>query len=105
MRVVQIVFPVATLGFCAVSLAGDRDTYRPRVLWRSLRSFLANPTMSKEYRDMVAEYLRPGFHPTDRDTTALTEKWRAELFGTEGTMVRLLPGGSSGPAEPAQFTS
>lgn len=105
MRVLQVVFPAATLGLCAMSMARDRDTYRPRILWRSLRVMGADPMMSKAYRDMLAEYLRPGFHPSDRDTRELTEKWRAELFGAEGRLVGLLPAGASQPAEPAQSTS
>jgi len=34
-------------------------------------------------------------HPDDRDTTALTDEWRDRLFGETGTLVGLLPGGSS----------
>jgi predicted metal-dependent hydrolase len=31
-------------------------------------------------------YFRPGFHPDDRDTRALLERWRVELFGPDGTL-------------------
>lgn len=106
MKVLLFAFPAVTAAATLVSLTGDRDTYRPRALWRSLRRFLAeDPTMSKEYRDMLAEYLRPDFHPSDRDTRELTETWRVELFGTEGRLVGLLPADTSQPAEPTQSTS
>lgn len=35
----------------------------------------------------IAKYLRPGFHPDDRDTTALEAEWRDRLFGTQGVLV------------------
>ena len=31
-------------------------------------------------------YFRPGFHPNDRDTTALLATWRDELFGESGVL-------------------
>jgi len=39
-------------------------------------------------------YFRPGFHPDDRDTTALLDAWRDRLFGDTGELRdRLLPTG------------
>lgn len=105
MRVLLVAIPAVNLAFCAASLLGDRDTYRPRVLWKSLRLFASGPLSSKEYRDMLAEYLRPGFHPTDRDTSALTEQLREQLFGDEGQMVGLLVGGSNSGDGEVQSTS
>ena len=32
-------------------------------------------------------YNRKGFHPDDWDATELIERWKAELFGTEGALV------------------
>ena len=45
-------------------------------------------------------YFRPGFHPDDRDTTALIEQWRTELFGEQGTLNDKLAsrGGATSPA-------
>ena len=34
----------------------------------------------------LRDYNRPDFHPDDHDTTELVERWRAELFGVEGTL-------------------
>jgi uncharacterized protein len=31
-------------------------------------------------------YFRPGFHPDDRDTTAVLASWRDQLFGTAGLL-------------------
>jgi uncharacterized protein len=97
MKVLLFAFPATTAALTVFSLARDRDTYRPGVLWSSLRRFVAGPMMSKQYRDMLAEYLRPGFHPSDRDTTALVQQWRDELFGDEGQLIGLLAAGATGP--------
>lgn len=32
------------------------------------------------------DYFRPSFHPNDRDTTALLDRWREHLFGPGGTL-------------------
>jgi uncharacterized protein len=75
-----------------VSLLGDRDTYRPRTLRRSWRSFKRSPMMRREVWDQLRDYDRADFHPDDRDTTELVEHWRNELFGPEGTLVDRLSG-------------
>src|SRR5262249_54485147 len=86
-----------TVGFIAgmvvqviISLLGDRDTYRPRKLVASLRRFRRPPLMSKELWRQLRGYNRSDFHPDDRDTTALVEQWREELFGQYGTLNDLL---------------
>ena len=90
MKLLQVGVAATTVVFAIVSLAGDRDTYRPRVLWKSLRYYASSPLLSAEYRRQLSEYLRPGFHPCDRDTTALVERWRRELFGPGGSLTDLL---------------
>ena len=70
----------------AVSLLGDRDTYRRGNLRRSWRTFRRSPIVQRELWDQLRDYNRPDFHPDDRDTTALVETWRNELFGAEGTL-------------------
>ncbi len=42
--------------------------------------------MSRELWQQLREYDEPNFHPDDRDTNALVEHWRAELFGPEGSL-------------------
>ncbi|MGQ0832087.1 MAG: metal-dependent hydrolase [Microthrixaceae bacterium] len=69
-----------------VSLLGDRATYRRGNLRRSWRTFRRSPIMRRELWDQLRDYNRPDFHPDDRDTTELVERWRAELFGADGTL-------------------
>ena len=42
--------------------------------------------MQRAVWDQLRDCNRPGFHPDDRDTTALVERWRADLFGEQGTL-------------------
>jgi hypothetical protein len=42
--------------------------------------------MRRELWDRLRDYNRPDFHPDDRDTTELVERWRRELFGEHGTL-------------------
>ncbi|MBS1848671.1 MAG: metal-dependent hydrolase [Actinobacteria bacterium] len=55
----------------------DRRSWRrfglPRSLWR-LRK---NPLLGATFRRRLAEYYRPGFHPLQRDTSALEDRWRS----------------------------
>ncbi|MBI2708612.1 MAG: metal-dependent hydrolase [Actinobacteria bacterium] len=70
----------------ALSMLGDRDTYRPRALVKSLRRLRRSPIVSKELWDRLRDYNRKGFHPDDRDTSELIERWRRELFGGQGIL-------------------
>jgi len=69
-----------------VSLLGDRATYRPGNLRRSLRRVWRSPIMRREVWRQLRDYNRADFHPDDRDTSALVERWRSELFGEHGTL-------------------
>ena len=70
----------------AISLLGDRDTYRPRVFITSLRRFLKAPVVSPAVWRQLKDYNRPDFHPDDSDTDALVARWSTELFGEHGTL-------------------
>lgn len=70
----------------AISLLLDRATYRRGNLLPSLRKFRHSPVLSRELWRQLRDYNRPDFHPDDRDTTALVERWREELFGAQGTL-------------------
>ena len=76
----------------ASSVLRDPVARRPRTLWRSLRMFRHAPVMRRETWRRIRAYNQPGFHPDDRDTTALVEHWRTELFGPDGSMVDRLAG-------------
>jgi hypothetical protein len=40
-------------------------------------------------------YFRPGFHPDDRDTSALLDAWRERLFGPAGDLRAYMPEGEA----------
>jgi predicted metal-dependent hydrolase len=69
-----------------LGLALDRETYRRGKLRRSLRTLRHSPIVSRTLWDQLRDYNRRDFHPDDRDTTALVEQWRNELFGDHGTL-------------------
>lgn len=69
-----------------IGIVLDRDARRQGSLRRHLKEFGRSPVVSKETWRRLCEYDRPGFHPNDRDTTALEEEWRNRFFGTEGEL-------------------
>jgi predicted metal-dependent hydrolase len=79
-------FIVGTAVQVAVSLARDAAAYRPGRLRASWRRFRRSPIMQPEMWHRLRDYNRPDFHPDDHDTTELVERWRAVLFGSEGTL-------------------
>lgn len=92
MKGVRIGFVVGTTVQVVLSMLGDRATYRRGNLRRSWRRFKASPLVRSDLRRQLVDYDRPDFHPDDRDTTELVARWRAELFGDEGTLNELLAG-------------
>jgi hypothetical protein len=75
-----------------LSLLGDRATFRRGNLRRSWKTFRRSPLVSREVWLQLKDYNRPDFHPDDRDTTELVTRWRAELFGSDGTLNSKLLG-------------
>lgn len=73
-----------------ISLLGDRDTYRPRTLARSVKRLRHSPFLRREVWRQLRDYNRPDFHPDDQDTDALVAEWREKLFGSEGALNDLL---------------
>ncbi len=69
-----------------VSLLLDRDTYRRGNLRQSWARFRKSPLVQRELWRQLKDYNRPDFHPEDRDTSAIIERWRDELFGEHGTL-------------------
>ena len=63
-------FTVVTVQVVA-SLCRDRATYRPGALHASIGRFRRSPLMRREVWQQLRDYNRRGFHPDDRDTTAL----------------------------------
>ncbi len=70
----------------ATSLLFDRATYRRGVLRKSWRRFRTSPFMTNAVWRDLRDYNRSDFHPEDRDTAILIERWREELFGPEGAL-------------------
>jgi predicted metal-dependent hydrolase len=82
---------VLGMGFqVGVSLVMDKRTYKRGVLRASLKRFRSMNVISRQMWDQLKDYNRPDFHPDDRDTTALVEQWRDELFGEDGRLNDLL---------------
>jgi hypothetical protein len=95
MRVLRVGFIAAVALQVAVSLALDPATYRRGNLRRSWRRFRRSPLCSTVVWHRLGEYLRPGFHPDDRDTTELVARWREELFGEHGRLRARLAGAAA----------
>jgi predicted metal-dependent hydrolase len=49
----------------------------------------------KEVWEQLKDYERPDFHPDDSNSDELLETWRANLFGTEGTLNDKLVGAAA----------
>jgi uncharacterized protein len=79
----------------ALSLAGDRATYRRGNLRRSWRRLKISPLADPAIWAQLKDYNRPDFHPDDSDTTELVESWRTELFGEDGTLNDKLVGAAA----------
>jgi predicted metal-dependent hydrolase len=75
-----------------LSLLHDPATRERGNLRRSWRNFRRSPLVSREVWRQLKDYNRPDFHPDDRDTSELVTRWRAELFGAEGTLNGKLVG-------------
>jgi len=75
----------------------DADTYRRGRLRASWRRFRDSPLVQPAVWRQLRAYNRRGFHPRDRDTTALVAFWRDELFGVHGTLNGRLVGSAGHP--------
>jgi predicted metal-dependent hydrolase len=87
MRFTTFAFLLAVLGHTTLSLLGDRATYNPRRLGRSLAELRHSPFLSREVIRRLSDYNRVGFHPDDNDASELLDRWRAELFGERGVLA------------------
>lgn len=57
----------------------DRRSWRRFGLARSVWRMRTNPLLSREFRQRIADYNRPDFHPLQHDTNALESAWRTWL--------------------------
>jgi predicted metal-dependent hydrolase len=95
MKLTRLGFVVGMSVSVLLSVLGDREAYRNGNLRRSVKRMRRSPLFTKQVWRDLCDYDRPDFHPDDRDTEALTAEWRERLFGEDGTLVGLLPGGTT----------
>ena len=95
MKVIRIAFLIGIVAQLVLSLAKDPATYKRGRLRSSLRGIGTSKLASRQLWDQLKEYDQPGFHPNDRDTNALVEYWRTELFGDEGVLKDQLAGSAA----------
>jgi predicted metal-dependent hydrolase len=95
MKLLRYGFVATVAGQVLISLAMDKRTYKPGVLWKSLKRFRKSPVMGKAVWEQLKDYDRPDFHPDDSDTDALVEHWRSVLFGDEGSLNDKLAGAAA----------
>jgi predicted metal-dependent hydrolase len=87
MRLATAMMIPSVIGGLLVSLAGDRDTWRPWRLARSIDRFRRSAIAQRSFlRDLLA-WERPGFHPDQRNIDELLDNWHDELFGPEGLVT------------------
>ncbi len=66
-------------------LAARRLLFSPRAWLRGLGHLWIRPGLLRRLIPAYLAYYRPGFHPSDRDTSALLAEWRARFDGAEVT--------------------
>jgi len=100
-----LVMDAVTAGFLTAIVAStvrsmltDPATRSPRRVVRSLTALRHSPFLTPAVLRHIRDYNRRGFHPDDRDTAALMEQWRSELFGDAGTLTSRLKTADPGPA-------
>jgi predicted metal-dependent hydrolase len=95
MKIIRVAFLVGIVVQMVLSLATDPATYQRGRLRRSLQGIGGSKLASRQLWDQLREYDRPGFHPSDRDTTALVDYWRTTLFGEAGVLKDQLAGSAA----------
>jgi uncharacterized protein len=86
MNALTVGFLAGTALMMVGSLLRDGTAYRPGVLKASWRRLRRSPLLRRELWLQLRDYTRPDFHPDDVDTSELVARWRAELFGADGTL-------------------
>ena len=81
----------SVVGGLVVSLAGDRATWNPLNVARSLRRFRRSAIVQRSFLRDLLSYERPGFHPDERSIDDLLATWNEELFSPEGLLGKRAP--------------
>ena len=87
MRIVSTSFLLEIILQTFLSLLRDKAAYNPVRLFRSLWALRKSPFLSREVFHKLRTYNKRGFHPDDWDATETIERWKAELFGEQGSLV------------------
>ncbi|MGH3968316.1 MAG: metal-dependent hydrolase [Mycobacterium sp.] len=87
MCVTTCMFTGVLLLHTACSLLADRVAYHPVRLIASIAALRHSPFLRPAVIRRLVAYLRPGFHPSDNDNTALLEEWTVQLFGQQGSLT------------------
>jgi predicted metal-dependent hydrolase len=90
MQVATALVVVFALPLLVMSVASDRRSWNPVRLARSVIGLRHSPLARWKILTNLARYSAPGFHPDDRQTDALLERWREQLFGPTGTLTSQL---------------
>ncbi len=83
-------FVVFTAIHVLISMLATPEGRKRGAIRKSWKAFKRSNLVSKDVWAQLKEYDRPGFHPNDRDTTEIEERWRTQLFGDEGELNDLL---------------
>jgi uncharacterized protein len=85
MNVITGTFVTGVTLSVAVGIALDQRARRD--VRGALRHLASSPFLTRDMWTRLREYVRPGFHPDDNDTSELVARWRDELFGPDGRLL------------------
>lgn len=86
MALTTVLFVAFMVYFYALMAADEGRAHRPRTWLRLGRFLLVKPGLTRRLLPDYLAYYRRGFHPRDKETGPLLERWRERLFGTEGAV-------------------
>jgi predicted metal-dependent hydrolase len=87
MRNTTFLFLLSMVVHTLQSLVLDRTAYNPVRLLRSVVALRHSPFFERDVIRNLRAYNQVGFHPDDRDNSELLGRWRAELFGADGSLA------------------
>lgn len=90
-RLAMVTSTFDLLGGLFTTMWSDPAARRRGAVLASLRALPTSPFARAGVRDGLAAFARPGFHPTDRDTSALTASWAARLAAEAASMEPVAP--------------
>lgn len=86
MQAITLAWGAYLVSSIARSLRADPASRDRRRLRKSLRALLRSPFASLTVLKHLLAYNAPGFHPDNRDTSALVEAWKQRLFEAGGPL-------------------